>query len=70
MDKGAHLLISTTAINIERAMAKLHKLWGSVCKCLLALCMFRTKVITVLLFSTTVTPPGAPGWMPEALVEF
>ena len=45
-------------------MARLHKLWGSVCKCMLALCMLRTKVITVLLFSTSITPLGAPGWMP------
>ena len=36
MDGGAHFLTSTTAINIEGAMAKLHKLWGSVCKCMLA----------------------------------
>lgn len=36
MDRGAHLLTSTTTISIKGAMAKLHKLWGSVCKCMLA----------------------------------
>ena len=72
MDKGAHLLISTTVINIEEAMTKLHKLWGSVCKCMLAtytVYVSHKGVITVLLFSTSETPPGAPGWMPEALAE-
>ena len=65
MDRGAHLLTSTTTISIKGAMAKLHKLWGSVCKCMLATYTVYVahKVTTVLFFSTPVTPLGATGWM-------
>jgi hypothetical protein len=70
--QGAHGLTPVTVISIEGAMAKLHKLWSRVCKCMLAtytVCMFRTKLLTGFVFGTSVTPLGAPGCMSEALSE-